>query len=83
MQMSSKLRKGDRVRLNEEWGRWAPCEVRKQLNLFRPTLRGWPVGTKATVVGFSAGRCIRIVKDGGKTPTSFNIQFLDVIRGSK
>lgn len=73
--------KGTRVRLNEEWGRWSHSEIRKQLRLFRCAQRGWPVGMKATVVGGSYSlRCVRIIGDGKKTPTSFSIAFLDIIK---
>lgn len=67
-----------RVRINQEWGDWAGSEIRRQLHLFRPSLRGWPPGTLATVVGGSRSHdCVTLIKDGGKTRTVFNVRFLE------
>lgn len=76
--------KGARVRLNKFWGEWSHSEVRKQLHLWRSSDRGWPIGTFATIVGYSTHhKCVRIKADHMKTPTSFNIDFLDLVSKGK
>ena len=68
--MSDVFKKGDRVRLSEEWGRHD---------------KGWykfhPVGRKATVVGQSRTKdCTRIVFEGQVTPQTFHDTFLEKTR---
>jgi len=59
---------GDRVRLNEEWGRWTQYAPSKT----------HPVGREGTVTGFPKKdkQCTKVTFDGKKGPTNFHTSFL-------
>jgi len=58
---------GDRVRLNEEWGKWTQYAPSKT----------HPVGTLGTVVGFPKEKhCVKVLFDGRKTKNNFAKSFL-------